>query len=268
MTTFEYITRKFFWWIIMPDMLIMLLIAIGIGFLLFKNTKWARRFILSSCLLIFFFGGIPTGFWMLENLENRFPKVTEIPPGTTGIILLGGNFDRMTTMGRNQPSYNLAAGRFIEFIKLARNHPELKLVFTGGGAAIPFHEGPGLTEAELTKQELDALGFDTSQIIFEGESLNTIENASKTYDLVQPTPDQKWLLMTSAFHLPRSVGLFRKAGWNVIPYPVDYHTPGDYEPYFLIGLKDGLTSWHFALREWASMIQNYMFDRSDELYPG
>lgn len=267
MGAFETITRKFFWWLIMPDMIMMLLIAVGIVFLLFKNTKWAKRFILSACSLVLLFGIVPIGFWMLEHLENRFPPITEIPADTKGVIVLGGSFDRMTTMGRKQTSYNLAGGRLIEFIKFTRQHPDLLRVFTGGGALVSFHDGPGRTEAEIAKQELEAIGFDTTGMIFEDKSANTIENAINTKELIQPNPEDKWVLMTSAFHMPRSVGLFRKAGWSVIPYPVDYHTPGRYEPYFFIGLKNNLTAWQYAIREWASMIQNYLFGRSDELFP-
>jgi uncharacterized SAM-binding protein YcdF (DUF218 family) len=265
----ETIIREFFWWLMNPSMLIILLIFIGMGFLfLLKNPKRARSFILSACSLVLFFGIIPTGLWVLENLENRFPQPTEIPADTTGIILLGGSFDRETSAARNIPAYNLAAGRFIEFIAFARKHPNLKRVFSGGGRPITVQNGSVKSEAELTKETLESIGFDTTNMIFEGESVNTLENARKTKELVKPTASQKWILMTSAFHMPRSVGLFRKAGWNVIPYPVDYHTPGGYELYFFLGLKDGLTSWHYAIWEWASMIQNYLFERSDELYPG
>ena len=73
--------------------------------------------------------------------------------------------------------------------------------------------------------------------------------------------------MTSAYHMPRSTGLFRKAGFNVIPYPVDYHTPGNYEMWFFIGLKMNLDAWHASAREWLGMLANYLMGRSDELYP-
>ena len=68
--------------------------------------------------------------------------------------------------------------------------------------------------------------------------------------------------------MPRSVGLFRKAGFNVIPFPVDYHTPGKYEPWFFIGLKDNLNAWHAGTREWLGMVTNYIMGRSNEVFPG
>ena len=106
-----------------------------------------------------------------------------------------------------------------------------------------------------------------AHILFEGESKNTKDNASKTAQLINPKPTEKWVLVASAYHIPRSVGLFRKAGFNVIPYPVDYHTPGNYEMWFFLGLKMNLDAWQVSSREWLGMFGNYLIGRSIEVYP-
>jgi uncharacterized SAM-binding protein YcdF (DUF218 family) len=122
-------------------------------------------------------------------------------------------------------------------------------------------------ETETAKKEFKALGLDPTTIQFEGNSKNTMENAGKTKEMLNPNPQDQWVLVASAYHIPRAIGLFRKAGFHVIPYPVDYHTPGNYEPWFFIGLKMNLDAWHASSREWLGMLANYLMGRSDELFP-
>lgn len=255
MQLFESIYRFFGWWIINIDLFFILFLLVGGIFLFFKAKRWGKKFIMFGCLGLVFFAIVPVGLWTFEDLENRFPKITSIPPHAKGMILLGGSFDPMTTLARGETAYNLAAGRFIQFVEIAKANPHLQLVFTG----TPF-------EAETAKKGFKALGLDPSSILFESNSKDTKENAAKTRELLKPTPHEQWLLVTSAFHMSRSIGLFRKAGFNVIPYPVDYHTPGDYEMWFFLGIKLNLDAWQASSREWLGMLINYLMGRSDELY--
>lgn len=254
--TFESIYRFFGWWIIEIDIFFLVLLLVGGAFLLFNKRKWGRKFTLVACLGFGFFGIVPIGLWTIVNLENRFPKVEQIPAEAKGMILLGGSFDEMTSEAREEPAYNLTVGKLIRFFELAKEHPHLTLAYTGG----PF-------EVELGQIELKALGLDTSRVIFDQNSKSTKDNARESALLLHPTPDEKWVLVTSAYHMPRSVALFRKAGFNVIPFPVDYHTTGEYEPWFFLGLRLNLEAWAAGSREWLGMIMNYLMDYSNELYP-
>ncbi len=257
MTLFETIYRFFGWWIINVDSFLVLLILIGTALLLVTHKKWGKKFIVVGCVGLVFLAVVPVGLWTLENLENRFPRLEKIPSDVGGMILLGGSFDKMTTLARKETAYTLAARRFFKFVELAKDNPQLKLVFSGN----PF-------EAETAKQQFEELGIDSEKVIFEGGSKDTKENAARTAALLHPDAKEKWLLVTSAYHMPRSVGLFEKAGFQVVPFPVDYHTPGNYEPWFFIGLKMNLDAWHAASREWLGMVANYLMGRSDEIYPG
>lgn len=256
MSIFESIYRFFGWWIINIDMFFVLLLSLGVGCFLLKQRKWGKRFLAISCTGFVFFAIVPIGLWTFEVLENRFPKNPQIPTDVKGAILLGGSFDKLTSLARNETAYSLLAGNFIKFTEIAKEYPQLQLVFTGNAF-----------EAETAQKEFKALGLDPSFIQFEGSSKNTMENAAKTAGLVKPTPEDKWVLVASAFHMPRSVGLFRKAGFNVLPYPVDYHTPGNYEMWFFIGLKMNLDAWHASSREWLGMLINYLMGRSDTFFP-
>lgn len=257
MDLFESIYRFFGWWFINVDMLLIFFLLGGAGLLGVKKKKWGTRLLTTGCAGLVFLAIIPVGFWMLENLENRFPKIEDVPANAKGIILLGGSFDRLTSAGREDIAYNLAGGRFIHFVELAKAYPHLQRVYTGTRF-----------EMESAKTEFRALGLDPASVLFEHNSKNTHQNASETAALIHPQPTDKWILVTSAYHMPRSVGLFRKAGFNVIPFPVDYHTPGHYELWFFMGLKDNLNAWHAGTREWLGMIINYIRGRSDELFPG
>lgn len=256
MTTFETIYRFFGWWVINIDLFLLLLMFLGAGFLFFKKNTGGKRFLLISCAGLIFFGVVPFSIWMFESLENRFPKMTQIPTDAKGIILLGGSVDKMTSLGRGEIAYNLTAGKFIGFVQLAKKYPHLQLAFTG----TKF-------ETEAAQKDFLALGLDPATVRFEQDSKDTKDNAAKTATLLNPQPDEKWVLVTSAYHMPRSVGLFRKAGFNVIPYPMDYHAPGNYEMWFFLGLQLSLEAWQASIREWLGMVMNYMMGRSDELYP-
>lgn len=256
MDTFEAVYRFFGWGIINIDSFFLILLLIGAGFLFFDKRRWGRKFVAIACFGFAFFGIVPVGLWTVVNLENRFPKLEQIPSDAKGMILLGGSFDIMTTQARNEPSYNLTAGKLIRFVELAKAHPNLTLAFTG----TPL-------EADTTKTVLKGLGLDPSLVIFENNSTNTKENAAQSARLLQPKPDEKWVLITSAYHMPRSVALFRKGGFNVIPFPVDYHTTGEYEPWFFLGLRLNLDGWAASSREWLGMVMNYIMGRSGEIYP-
>jgi uncharacterized SAM-binding protein YcdF (DUF218 family) len=256
MTLFETIYRFFGWGIINIDLLFIVLLILG-GLLLFLRKRvWGKRFVIFGCSGLLFFAIVPVGLWTLENLENWFPK-GEIPPTAKGMILLGGSFDKMTALARGETAYNLAAGNFIRFVQLAKENPHLQLVYTGNAF-----------ETETAKKELSALGIDPSTVQFAEHAKDTKENALRTKDLLNPQPQDQWVLVASAYHMPRSVGLFRKAGFNVIPYPVDYHTPGQYEPWFFLGLTLNLDAWQVSSREWLGMVINSLMGRSDQVYAG
>ena len=105
--------------------------------------------------------------------------------------------------------------------------------------------------------------------MLESESRTTAENATFTRQLVSPKPGERWLLVTSAFHMPRSMGAFRKAGFEVEAYPVDWRSRGwsDLASPFS-SLSMGLARTDTAVHEWTGLIAYWMTGRSSELFPG
>ena len=123
-----------------------------------------------------------------------------------------------------------------------------------------------LKEADVAERLFLALGVERSQIVLESQSRNTYENVLYTKELVKPKPQETWLLITSAFHMPRSVGIFRKAGWEVIPYPTDYRViAGQRQPN--LGFSEKLSIIDNAAKEWVGLVSYFLLGRTSELFP-
>jgi uncharacterized SAM-binding protein YcdF (DUF218 family) len=238
------------------DMLLLLLLLLGVGLLEAGDNTLGKGFIFLAGGGLIFFAVIPVGLWILQVLENRFPKRDSIPPDTKGLILLGGSFDQKLTRERQDTIYNLNAGRFIQFIELVKKYPHLPCVCTGS----PL-------ETKVTQKEFKALGIDCTSFLFESESQHTVDNATKTAKLINPRPDEKWVLVTSAYHMPRAVGLFRKVGFQVIPYPVGYLAPEKFAFSLFLGLRINLEAWHLVVGEWFGLVANYVVRKSDKIFP-
>lgn len=236
-----------------------LLVLLAACALLFSHrAALGRALVCAVTLGLLLLAVLPWDYWLVASLENRFPART-LSAHIDGIVVLGGSVDPVVTAARGQPSVNGTAERLTAMVELGRQHPEARLVFTGGSGNVTAQE---LKEAPVARAFLASLGFGTSHVVFEAQSRNTWENAVFTRDLVNPQPGQVWVLVTSAIHMPRSVGAFRAAGWQVLPYPVDYQTTGQREGlrFNVAGGMGALTSAmheilgmaYYRLRGWSS----------------
>jgi uncharacterized SAM-binding protein YcdF (DUF218 family) len=179
-------------------------------------------------LLVGAIGILPLHDWLMRPLEEYFP-VPELPASIDGIIVLGGAEEPGVMAARGWPELNSNADRLVGFVALARHYPGAKLVFTGG-AAVP-RGGGEVSEADVAAAVFAKLGLDPERVIYERASRNTAENARLSHALIQPKPEETWILVTSARHLPRAVNTFQAVGWPVLPYPVDFLTgrPQEFE---------------------------------------
>jgi len=103
--------------------------------------------------------------------------------------------------------------------------------------------------------------------VFEDASRNTVENAEFSHRLAQPKSGETWLLVTSAFHMPRAVGCFRRAGWNVVAYPVDHSTAGESEPPIQFNFGSGLGGLRAAVHEYLGLFFYWIGGKTDALFP-
>ncbi len=213
--------------------------------------------LLAACLLL------PLDAWAIRPLEDRFAAVTTMPDRVDGIIVLGGAIDDVTSRDRGTPILTSGANRLTTFVILARRYPNAKLVFTGGSGAI--RQGVA-NEAEYTRILLDQLGLPASRVVFESASRTTLENALNTSALVHPQPGERWVLLTSASHMPRAVGVFRHAGWTVLPWPVGYQSRDRLSvvPQSL-GARLAVLDW--AVHEWIGLVAYRLRGATDALFP-
>lgn len=257
---------KILWFFVAPSNLV--LICLGFAVLAFLVRRMRLGAILASAGAIAYgvFGFLPLHVWLLAPLENRFPVPDLKGRQVEGIIVLGGAVDPATTAARGPVQLSDSASRMTAAMALARQFPQAKFVFTGGSASIL---GSKLTEAGAAKLFFEQLGLPSGRLILEDRSRNTYENAVFTKRLVAPKPGETWLLVTSAFHMPRSVGIFRKAGFTVLAYPADYRTDGRRGEYLkpVRELSWGLRLTDMAVREWIGLAAYYATGRTDALLP-
>ncbi len=216
-----WIVSKVFWGLVAPETLLLFLLILGVGLLWIRNNKGGRFIITATVVAISMISILPFSTWVLRPLEDSFSMPQKLPNQVDGIIVLAGTENISVTTARGQPSIHGGGERLIAFIRLANIFPDAILLFVGGsGSLIDQKHKSG----DTARKVFDQIGLDLERVQFESESKNTAENASKAYELIQPDAGENWILITSAFHMLRSVGTFRKVGWSVTPYPVDFHT--------------------------------------------
>lgn len=245
------------------------LIGLGIIGLVLLVTRFAalgRKLMAAAIALLALCAFSPVGNLLLYPLEARFPPWDASRGAPDGIIVLGGPIDPDTSAAHHTPVVRNAADRIIAAAILARRHPNARVVFTGGNNNLI---ADGANEADYAGEILENLGVARERLIMEARSRNTYENAEFTKAVVEPKPGERWLLVTSAYHMPRSVGLFRKAGFSVEPYPVDWRVGRREDVFDLekIG-ADGLVRTDIAVREWLGLLAYRLAGRIDELLPG
>lgn len=196
-------------------------------------------------------GGLaPLSEALLLPLEQRFAPFPADAPAPAGIIVLGGAVEAGLSEARDQVVVNDAGERPIYLADLARRFPGARLVFSGGSSFI----GGGVAEADVISRQADVIGVPRTRLILENRSRNTYENAAFTAALVQPKPGERWLLVTSAWHMPRAIGCFRQAGFAVDAFPVDYRTRGWSDLTRVNGFaSDGLLQLDLAVKEWVGL---------------
>jgi uncharacterized SAM-binding protein YcdF (DUF218 family) len=245
-----------------------LVTAIGCLGLLLLPTRSARAgawLMAASFVALAVLGLSPVGNTLLIPLEQRFPPwdATRGPPD--GIIVLGGGISPDVSVARNEVVLNEAAERLTVVAELARRYPNARILLSGGSGELI----PGASEAPFALRLIESFGIARDRILLEDRSRNTIENAVYSKQLARPIPGERWLLVTSAYHLPRAIGVFRKVGFAVEPYPVDWRTRGARDllrPFGSVG--DGLRRVDTAVREWVGLAVYWITGRSSELFPG
>ena len=259
-----FVLSKALWIVAAPTNVLLGLAAFG-SLADLRGRRWGGRLAGVAVLVALLCGTLPVGRLMLRPLENRFPQPSLDIAAPDGIVVLGGAIQQVIGATRGQVTMWDAATRITAGAVLARRFPTARLVYTGGSNALASEIGG---EAEDARHLWTDLGIGPARITIEDRSRNTAENARFTHDLLQPRPGQRWLLVTSAYHMPRSVGLFRAAGFEVLPYPVDYRSTGTWRDLLpTVEIGSGLTRLDVATREWIGLVAYRLSGRTAEVFP-
>ena len=245
------------------NLLLLCLIAGILIFLLFRRRRGELLIGLAG-LGFLLLAVAPIGAALLLTLEQRFPRPLVLPDRIDGILVLGGAVDPRLSASYGETVFNSSISRVLAGIVLARHHPEAKLALIGGeGDFFPI----GFAEARATQGFALEEGILPTRIILEERSRSTHENAIYAKDMIQPQPGKNWVLVTSAFHMPRAVASFGAVGWPVIPYSVDYKVDPQtgLRPNF--SLVDGLSASTLAGKEWAGLFGYRLMGWTRELFP-
>lgn len=257
---------KIFWFFIQPLNLSIFLAFFGLLATFLGRRRLAIGGMSAAFLILALSAWTSLGALMLNPLEERFQRPASLPEKVDGIVVLGGGFEGAINLARGGYELNSGGDRFVETAVLARRFSDARVLVSGGTGAILL-DGEG--DADTAPRLLAALGVAPERLILENKSRNTAENALFSKELVNPQPGETWLLVTSAFHMPRSVGLFRKVGFAVVPWPVDYRTSGrEGISLFADNELDALQKTTVAVREWIGLLAYWLSGRIDTVLPG
>ena len=250
---------KVFWHALRPDNLLVLALVVALwraSFVLSRSWKhWNRGLALFLISLTF----VPLGDLLLLPLERYFPLIELLKKRPDGIIVLSGG----VTFGSrpSQIQINESADRDIAFIKFARIYPEAKLVYSGGSSSLINQKLKG---ADAASQLMRDLGFNPDKIYFERDSRNTYESAIKTKEIINPSVGENWILITSAYHMPRAFRLFCEQGWPVQAYPVDFLVSENFD--FTPNFAGNLERLILALKEWLGLVSYRMVGKITTIF--
>jgi len=249
-----------------PSNALVLLALIGLGLAATRLRRTGLWLVGISAVALAIGGWSPLGNVLILPLEQRFPPWDASRGPPDGVIVLGGAVSPDVSADRDEPQLNEAAERIAAMVALARRYPDARLVYSGGSGNLVYSAA---MEADYALDLLERLGIARTRVLIERRSRNTEENATLSKALVQPKPGERWLLVTSAAHMPRAVGVFRKTEFPVEAYPVDWRTRGPADlaaPFDRV--SRGLQRLDTATREWVGLVAYRLAGKTSELFPG
>lgn len=233
-----------------------------------RSAALGRRLVIASVVVLAICGFSPLGNWLLYPLEQRFPPWDAARGGVPdGIVVLGGSIEPELAAAHGGAVFTHSADRIVTAAVLARQYPNARILFSGGNANLVSDDSA--KEADYAISVLESLGVARERLMTERRSRNTQENAEFSKAVADPKDGERWLLVTSAYHMPRSVGLFRKAGFAVEPCPVDWRVgrAADLVRFSVVAME-GLERTDIAVREWIGLVAYWATGKIDTLLPG
>ena len=260
-----FILSKIVGFFALPSDIAATLAALGVVLLFTRFRRAGRRLATLGVVLLLIAGLTPLGNILIYPLEQRFPPWDAARGAPAGIVVLGGAISPDVSAAHGTPALTEAAERLTAVAELARQYPAARIVYSGGNARLLLVRG---NEAEYALALFESFGIARERLTPEDKSHNTVENALFSKALADPKPGERWLLVTSAYHMPRAIGIFRRAGFAVDAYPVDWRTRGRVDLVMPFdSLTGGLRRTDTAVREWVGLAAYRITGQSSALFP-
>ncbi len=251
------------WSFTQPSHILALIFLAGVVSAFCKRPSLSKRLLLSGAAALLMITYTPLGKWAMAPLELRFPAPSELAD-VDGIILLAGSERVTSSIYYNEPHLNRHASRFTAFFLLAEQFPTAKLVHSGGGKLLKRHGGSA-SQQSIATEILAATAIAPGRMIFEPNATNTCDTPRLVKAIVQPQPGDHWVVVTSAYHMPRTIACFRSEQWQVTPYPGDFkQIPFGFGRPNLAG---NLRLLDDAAHEWLGLIYYRLLGYTDEIFP-
>jgi uncharacterized SAM-binding protein YcdF (DUF218 family) len=250
--------------LLLPSNLFIALVLVGVILMAMRCRRAGIRIAITGVALLLIAGFLPVGNFLTHILESRFPPWDPARGAPDGIVVLGRAISPGLSQAHGEPVVDDAASRIVALAELARLFPKARIIYSGGNGNL----AGGPAEADFVGPLLDDLGVPRERVTLERRSRNTAENAAFSEDIAKPKPGERWLLVTSAWHMPRAVGCFRRVGFPVEAYPVDWRTGSNFNVRLPRSFAGGLGRTDLAVNEWVGLLAYWLTGRTGELLPG
>jgi uncharacterized SAM-binding protein YcdF (DUF218 family) len=262
-----FFASKIFWMFASPINLLLFGALAGVLLCFGRHAGFGRGLALTAMLVLIAAATLPLGVLLIAPLEDRFPLPPPDLPPPEGIVVLGGAINDGVSQARHETVFDEGGERLTEAVVLAKRYPQARVVYTSGSSSFT---GAASTEALQARKLMSQMGIAPERVTIEDKSRNTDENARFTAAIVHPEPSQRWIVVTSAFHIPRSMGIFEKAGFRPIAYPVAFRTRGRWRDDLRLTFDPvrNLRIFEIAVHEWIGLVAYWASGRSDHLFPG
>lgn len=259
-----FVASKVFWALAQPLSLSFLLLLVGLVFVAWHRRRTGLVVASVGLVVVALSSFTSLGFALIGPLEDSFARPKDMPAGVSTIVMLGGATLGRVSTARQLSEMNEAGDRLSETLYLAQRYPEAKILVSGG---VGLLVSDGEPEAVTAQRFFERLGVTSDRLILESNSRNTEENAALSRDMLTGSTGAV-MLVTSAFHMPRSVGLFRKVGIDVMAWPSDYRSTGkEGLGIDIVNPVYNLETTTAAVREWIGLAAYRLTGRIDDWLP-
>lgn len=198
-----------------PLLIILVLLISGLVLLWRKKNRAGRTLITAGTGLLILLSCTPISTWLIANLERQHPSIRlkGSEPSIPWIVVLSGGVANDPDRTAIEKLSRVTLARLAEGVRIQRQIPESKLLLSGGSGL------QAIAAASEMATAAQYMGVPGSRIVLESGSRDTREQALLIKKIVGQDP---FILVTSALHMVRALGMFRKIGLDPIPAPTDF----------------------------------------------